>query len=205
MATAAELLGKEGPGTTVTVEGVKYSLTRSSKGIQAEWAKWLTDRAEERVFATADKYRERSIKAFMESQALAANYDAPDRKPEDTVREQELEMKARGLQAEARAVVERFNDRVAAGEFEFYGNVALEHGQQGLPGQIMLIYLCLKPKHPTITLDEVTRLHTPDSDGNNHIQEWRAALLKSEGVVTKKPVTSAPSTPTETTTPTPEA
>lgn len=199
MATTAELLGPSGPGNaSITIDGVSYTLTRSTKKIQAEWSKWLTDRAEERAFHTADKYRARAAKAVVEAQKLAANFDDPTRTAQDNVREEELTLQARMLQAEASKIVERFNDRVASGEFEYYGNVALEHAQQGLPGQIMLIYLCLIPKHPAITLEEVERLHMPDSRGQNHIAEWREALLRSEGVLIKKPVppTSEADTPT---------
>lgn len=192
-----EILGIDGPGTSVTIDGVTWTLTRSTKDIQAKWSKWLTDRGEERAFLTADKYRERAVAKFAEVNALTAKYaDAdmnsitPEENARVTAERDKLLATARMLQAEARNVVKEFNDRATAGEFEYYGRVALDYGQQGLPGQMYLIWLCLLPKHPTVTLDEVVQSHMPDSEGYNHIEEWREALLRSEGVLGKKDKTT---------------
>ena len=195
---------------TVTVDGKTYTLTRTTKKIQAAWSKWLTDRAEERAFITADKYAERAVDAFAKAEAISRKYEdvdantlSPDENDRMTLERDKLLATGRMHKATAQTVVERFNDRVASGEFEFYGNVALEHAQHGLPGQIMLVYLCLQPKHPDITLEQVERLHMLDADGVGHVTEWRDALLKSEGVRQKKGQTSGDSsTPTQST-PTP--
>ena len=189
----AQLLGAEGPGTTITVDGKTWTLTRSTKKIQAAWSKWLTDRAEERAFSTAEKYREKAAKCFAESNDISAKY--ADVSPSEisveenasmTEKRNTLTRQGRVLEQEARNVVERFNDRAASGEFEYFGNVAIELAQQNLPGQIQLVFLCLQPKHPDVTVEDVVKTHMPDSRGENHIQEWRQALLKSEGVIVKK-------------------
>lgn len=192
MSVSSDLLGAEGPGVSVTIDGKTWVLTRSTRAIQAAWSKWLTDRAEERAFITSEKLRERAITKFAELRQLTAKYEdvdpssiSPEENERLTLDRDKLLANARALQAESRSAIERFNDRVAAGEFEYYGTVAIDLAQQGLPGQMQLVYLCLKPKHPDVTMDDVIRAHMPNAesgDGKNHIDEWRDALLKSEGV-----------------------
>ena len=207
MATTSDILGASGPGTTITINGKEWTLTRSTKGIQAAWSKWLTDRAEERVFSTAEKYTDMALASFAKANSINRQYENVDPNtipPDENARATEERDKALAngpmLQAKSDKAVERFNDRVAAGEFEYYGNVALDLAQQGLPGQIQLVYLCLKPKHPDITVEMVERLHAPDDEGFNHINEWREALMKSEGFAGKKsqPPNSSSSTPIST-------
>lgn len=212
MGASADILGSEGPGHSVTIDGKTWTLTRSTKKIQAAWAKWLADRAEERAFATAAKYREQAIAKFAEVDEINRRYEdvdfntiSPEENARVTLERNKLLAQARMLQADARGVVERFNDRYAAGEFEYYGTVAIDLAQQGLPGQMQLIYLCLKPKHPDVTYEDVVRSHMPNhetGDGHNHIDEWRDALLKSEGV-RKKDTSPKPSSSTSTPTPAP--
>ena len=194
MATTAELLGKRGPGgAAFTVCGIEFNLTRSTKDIQAEWSKWLVGRAEARTFDMSDKLLKRAVLAFRKADEISAKYEdvdftsiSPEENAKATAERNDLVMQGRMLQAQAEKLLERFNDRVAAGEFEYYGSVAIDLAQRDLPGQMMLVYLCLKPKHPDITYDDVVALHMPDEDGVNHIKDIRDALLKSEGVVKKK-------------------
>lgn len=209
MSTPSQLLGKSGRGVTITIDGVEWELTRSTKKIQAAWAKWLSDRAEARAFATADKYRDKAAEVAVELRALNAKYTDADivtvsaeENAEATAQRDKLARKLRMLEEEARAVIRDYNDRWAGGAFEFYGNVAIEIAQQNMPGQIMLAWLCLLPKHPTVTLEEVERLHMPDSEGVSHFQEWTDSLLRSEGLSKKKNTPSEASTTAQKTTPT---
>ena len=202
MATTAELLGSAGPGTTITIGDSVYTLTRSTKSIHAAWSKWLTDRAEAAVFATSDKYMTMAVKKFEEADEITRRYESVDIKDispqenvEATAKRDSALFAGRQYQRKSSECVERFDDRVAAGEFEFYGNVSIELVQQGMPGQIMMVFLCLQPKHPDITVEKVTKLHlNPLDDGENYIKEWRDALLKSEGVVQKKGLSSSTQT-----------
>lgn len=195
MTTLATSLGQAGPGLTKTIGGKSWTLIRSTKNIQADWGKWYAERVEAAVMDTAAAYRKkaralrRDIEKWQDEQ-IGDPQPADERVLELDALIDDAAKEAAFLEFEARAIIERFGDRKGAGEFEYHGNAALQHAMQNLPGQFHLAYLCLKPKHPTVTLDEVVQAFAGNA------QEWAAFLIESEGAGKKKEVTN--STPTDT-------
>lgn len=184
MTTLANSLGQAGPGTSQTIGGKTWTLTRSTKNIQAAWGKWYADRVEAAVLATAASYRKqaralwRDVKQY-EAEEMADELPTPSRAAELAALIADAQKEASFLEFEARASVERFNDRKGAGEFEFHGNASLNVAMQNLPGQFQLAYLCLQPKHPDVTMEEVMESY------KGHAQEWGEFLVRSEGVRSK--------------------
>lgn len=183
MGTLSQALGSNGPGTKVVVNGKEWTLTRSTKNMQAAWGAWLADRAETGAMHMASKMRKEARRLYKEARAIQAQSEEDnslEKEAEYRDKYEETVAEARSLEVEAAKQIERFNDRKAAGEFEFHGNVGINLAQQNLPGQFMLVWLCLQPKHPGVTMEEVVESH------QNNVYVWRDALLKSEGVETEK-------------------
>lgn len=197
MTTLAASLGKAGPGTSQTIDGKIWTLTRSTWNIQAAWGKWYADRVEASVMDTAAAYRKRSralakdVKAWTDEER-ADEMPTPERGAELAALIEDASKEAMFLDFEARAIIERFGDRKAAGEFEYTGNAGMGVAMQNLPGQIYLAYLCLQPNHPGITLEEVTEAYK--SNG----QAWSAFIIRAEGVGSKNGGASSASTPAST-------
>lgn len=198
MSTLSASFGKAGPGITQTIGDKSWTLTRSTKAIQAAWGKWFAERVEASVMDTAASYRKRSraLAKDIENWQREERGDdqpAPARGAELALLIEEASKEQQFLEFEARAVIERFNDRRGAGEFEYHGNASLSLALFNLPGQFQLAWLCLLPKHPTVTLDEVI------DSFRGHGKEWGEFLIKSEGVGSKN-VGAAPSVSTPTST-----
>lgn len=139
---------------------------------------------------TAAKYRKqaRALRKDVEEwnkELYADDLPAPARNVELSNLIDEANKEITFLEFEARAIIERFHDRKGAGEFEYHGNASITLAMSNLPGQFMLAYLCLQPKHPEVTLEEVTESY------KEHPQEWAEFLVQSEGVK-KKSVANEP-------------
>lgn len=198
MTTLAASLGSAGPGTSQTIGGKRWTLTRSTKDIQAAWGKWFAERVEAAVMDTASAYRKRAraLDRDIERWQLeerGAVQPTPARGAELAALIEDASKEARFLDFEARAIIERFGDRRGAGEFEYHGNASLSLAMHNLPGQFQLAYLCLLPKHPNITLEEVIENY------KGHAKEWGEFLIQSEGAAPKNAGEAAPaSTPAST-------
>jgi len=190
----SKIAGADGPGTSRTIGDRSWTIIRSTKDIQIRWGEWYANRVEASVLKTAASYRKdaRDIWRDVErwrTELMADEEPTPDRGAELASLVEDGEKAARFLEFEARAIVERFNDRRGAGEFEYHGNASLTTAMQNLPGQFYLAWLCLQPNHPKITLEEVVEAF------QGHAQEWGKLLVDSEGAQKKK---LDPSTPTST-------
>ena len=201
MGTMANALGTQ--TTKGTINGKEWTLSRSTWGIQSRWSEWLADRAEKVALATAEKYRDQAAEIWakveqMRKANLDGNYENISDEERATIDTEgmKLSRKARIMETEARWVVERYQDRRAAGEYEFHSFGVGQLAQANLPGQIYLIWLCLCPNHPGLKLEEVAKAHMPDGGPDNFVDEWRQLLLKSEGVLEKNGQSGIPaSTP----------
>lgn len=194
MTTLAASLGQVGPGTSQVIGGKTWTLTRSTKKIQADWGKWFADRVESANMDTASNYRKkaraiwRDIKK-LEDESFADLEPTPERGAELAALIEDGTKEAQFLEFEARQIMQIFNDRKAAGEFEYHGNASLGVAMQNLPGQFQLAWLCLLPKHPGLTLEELIEAY------QGHAKEWGEFLVRSEGAQKKDAPPPAASTP----------
>ena len=225
MGTLSQALGVAGPGrlvqwngTPVTFHtGKTYTLTKTTKGIQAAFGSWLADRAEAAAFEMASKYRKQARSLYRQAKAVQEKSEDAKFSPAEEAKlaeeYSELTLEARALELEARNLMERFNDRKASGEFEFHGNVSIDMALANLPGQFQLCWLMLQPKHPELTLEEVIELHKGmlNDDGKPVKEEgtritmmhvWRKNLLEAEGVKNEEADGKPSEASTETSTPT---
>lgn len=203
MAPLAQELGHP---TKVTINGKDWQLTRSTWDMQAKWGQWLADRAEAAAHRTAQTYRKQAEPLHHQLEELRKQADAAVLTEIERIkinaRGKELMDAIAKLEQAAIDAVEKFQDRLAAGDFEFHSATVGQMAQMNLPGQFQLIWLCLQPYHPGITLEEVVKAHMPSGGPNNFIHEWRQALLRSEGVLEKKADSdSGPKTSDSTSTP----
>lgn len=200
MGTLAQELGHT---TKTTINGKEWILTRSTWDIQGKWGQWLADRAEVAAHRTARAYRKEAEPLQRELDALRTRADTQVLTDADraqiNARGKELIRDISGFEQASTDAVQKFQDRLAAGEFEFHSATVGQMAQMNLPGQFQLVWLCLQPNHPGITLEEVVKAHMPSNGPNNFIHEWRQALLKSEGVLEKneEPPTDGATTPTK--------
>lgn len=196
-------LGITDPGTSQVIGGKRWTLVRSTWDMQIKWGRWYAERVESSVMRTAEAYRKKARSLWRDVERYNAELYADElpneaRNVELCALVDDASREARFLEEEARTIIREFNDRDGAGEFEYTGNAGLSKALQNLPGQFYLAWLCLQPKHPGITLDEVTQAY------KGHAQEWGQFLVRSEGAQTKKPdapagaASTSPSTDTST-------
>lgn len=199
-------LGKAlGFTTTVNINGKDWTLTRSTWDMQAEWGRWLANRAMIAAENVANNYRAQTVGLREQLRQLQESAkDFPGRgmeveRAEINAKGKKLVEEINALEQRARDTMERYQDRVAAGDFEFYSATVGGLAQQNLPGQFYLLWLCLRPNHPGITIEEVIKANIPVYGGQNFIEDWNKALLASEGTTPKNDLSESPapgSTPT---------
>ena len=206
------------PGKTITMDGVTFTLSPSTQGMQTAFSERLKERAKKEFDTDAADMRKRAMPLWSEARKLQEEIDNGAISADaiaKTQRFEEIVNEAKFLESEARESVDRFKRSKAAGDYEFYG----EEGVRALGttlGQIFMCWLMLKPKHPTLTLAEVERLHRGTLELNDEIsrddvlqhrnaktmpgnkigrvEAWQIAMLMADGIFEKKePAASPPS------------
>lgn len=220
MGSPAQALGAHGPGKSVCLDGQVWILTPSTQGMQIAFSELIKARAKKEFDADASDMRRRALPLWTEARRLQEEIEGgaievdEARKAELVERYEQVVAEARSLEFEARDSIDRFKQAKAAGEYEFYG----EHGIRALGttfGQVQMCLLMLKPKHPSITLGDVEKLHrgTVELDGEtvsredvlqhrgvktfkgskiSRIEFWQICLLMADGLFEKKEPAPAP-------------
>lgn len=214
MGSPAQALGVNGPGKTVRLDGNEWILSPSTQGMQIAFAEWLKGRAKKERDADAADMRRRAVPLWAEARRLQEELELGDgetdpvRKAELTERHEAAVNEARFLEFESIESLERFRRARDAGDYEFYGTEGIRALGTTL-GQMQMVWLMLKPKHPGVTFAEVERLHrgTFELDGEtvslqdvlehrqvkslkgtaiSRIELWQICLLQADGLFEKK-------------------
>ena len=193
-------LGASGGGFTVTIDGKPYTFAPFTQGVMEAFESWLIGRVMERALTTGELLRRKARKLERELNATReyGMDQAESIGPEERARLNEEGLDKGGemqaLQLEAREMVNRINERAAAGYYHFYGPLGREARGQ-IHGMEQLFFLTLQPAHPRITLREVSVL------GEKHWQELARGMAEANGEVpNEKPAAgSTPSSETTTT------
>lgn len=194
MGTLKDSLGSAGPGTQVTINGTTWTLSRTTKGMHADFSEWLFQAAKRETLAMAEDYRRRARQLWREAKALQEESEddslSDERQAEIAIAYEDTTGEARSLELESRHIVDRLIDRRL--EYEFHGEAGIA-SLRTLPGQFKLCHLMLLPHHPELTLDDVKKLH------HLCVDQWSAAMLEAEGLKNGK--SSPASSPATTTNP----
>lgn len=158
----ASMLGGSGAGAKHTLkDGRVLTFTGYTQGVMDDYEAWLVEKITKRAQSTSDAYRARAAAKWREVRQLRQSVEHLDGntvQTEERLRVQEewerLAGDAQQMEMEAREVVYRTNDRVVAGYYHFYSQLAGE-SKRNLPGQEQLAWLCLRKHHPQISLEDV--------------------------------------------------
>lgn len=186
MDTISANLGTAGPGHALVIGDKTYYLTQTTEGMKAKYSEELVSRTRKSILETASECRAMAKKKFDEAKEIQRQSEDATKDTEPAFREayETTIREARALERESKDMVDRFNDRRAAGEYEFHGAAGLE-SMGSLPGMLRLARIMLEPKHPKITEAEVIEIfkNSLDENGNSSLRD---AILEVEAVQEKK-------------------
>ena len=180
--------------TTYTINGKQWKFTRSTKAIKAAWSEWLCGRAEDAALELAAKHRKQARDKFAESKRIemeSIRGDDGDMPKDEVARLRALATdtakEASELQQESVAVVDRFLDAKVSGDYAFGGNKGIDVGLRNWIGNQQFVYLCLKPNHPSLTIEELAEEWVGTAEDGTRIGDlWMQALNDSENSTTSK-------------------
>jgi len=157
-------LGLSGAGHIATFGGKQYVFMAWTQGMMDAFEEWLVSRIREDAMVAAGENRKRARKLWRDVRILRErNADVDGNAIGDEERNQleeefqELAGEAQALEIEGRDLLNRINEKKAAGYYHFFGQLAREARAQ-FAGRSYLAYLSLLPKQPKITLAEVEEI-----------------------------------------------
>lgn len=187
-----------------TIGGREWKMVRSTWAMQDLWGTELANRAKKAALEVAAGYRDQAeplrVKLTQLQKTIrelrgSSSPDAVDKFDAAEAEAGQTFDRIQVLDQAAAAVMERWQDRKASGEFEWFSATVGSQAQRNLPMAIYMLWLKLQPNHSGITLEEVSNAHLPNGefgpDGRpkDYIREWHDALLESEGVLQKNVTT----------------
>lgn len=148
MSDLNEALGSAGAGHQFKFGEHELTFMPLTQGMKAAFSSWVVARAREDAIDSELALLRRARRLREE----ASNLD-----PDDYNGRESILQDIYSLEETARTQMKHFNDSKTAGEFYFTGRMCLE-AMRTMEGTVKLVSLMLKPKHPNLTLAEITEI-----------------------------------------------
>ena len=182
--TINECLGTEADPHKLSLGGVDYLLSPTTKKTQGTFEKLLRSRGDDSAIETAAGMRRKARDAWKKAEQLQLQLDDPkiSQSTANSLEEerQEAVAEAQNYDAMSKEHLEDHNISKTAGHYEHNGRVYHEALRTEW-GSVQLFYMMLLPNHKDMTWDKARQLH------EDHNEEVINGIREVEGIGGKKP------------------